>query len=343
MTYKVYRADLLGRMHEFARSDRFSVEMFDPDLADPNRPPVFRREFRHLNLVLPGDLDLAGAIRASVPSATQHKWFGSMMSSQALAQSVFGALIAMNRLDVLGGIRDEAGHLAFEGIDDRGESKLEKEVDWLGELQGRSTSVDVYFGSPSGYRVAVECKFTERDFGACSRPGLDENHEDLCDGSYSIQLGRQERCSLAERGIAYWRYIPEILGWSADEDHMPCPARFTYQLVRNVLAALVHDHEVDFDAGHALLVYDGRNPRFQPDGVARLAVEQIHEALGPHTDRLRLVTWQDIVSALSGVGEVSYLVEELELKYGEIPLARASVGDTASPHAGGSASLPTPG
>ncbi len=52
-TYKQYRDELLERMHAFAVSGPFLREMFDSDLSDRARPPVFKPGFRHLNLILP--------------------------------------------------------------------------------------------------------------------------------------------------------------------------------------------------------------------------------------------------------------------------------------------------
>ena len=48
-----------------------------------------------------------------------------------------------------------------------------------------------------------------------------------------------------------------------------CPLDGTYQLARNVLAACVRpDEMVDADGGHAVVIYDDRNPAFLPGGEA---------------------------------------------------------------------------
>ena len=94
----------------------------------------------------------------------RHRWFRSFKSSQALAQSVFGALGSFDRLDLLDGVVAECGRPAF--IEDtRGASfVLEHEVRSLGEP--KPTSIDVLLEAGSK-RVAVECKLTERKFGVC--------------------------------------------------------------------------------------------------------------------------------------------------------------------------------
>ena len=66
----------------------------------------------------------------------------------------------------------------------------------LGERSGRSTEVDVFFDGP--HRVSVECKFTEREFGRCSRPALkhgrDKNYAtEHCDGRRALK----RRCQLS--------------------------------------------------------------------------------------------------------------------------------------------------
>lgn len=121
--------------------------------------------------------------------------------------------------------------------------------------------------------MAVEVKFTEVEFGRCSRPRLqpsDANFErDHCDGTYTVQRRRTERCTLTQLGVRYWQYAPMLFTWDAEQDHRPCPLAATYQLVRNILAACVReDGSVDATTSHALVIYDARNPAFQPGGLA---------------------------------------------------------------------------
>jgi hypothetical protein len=101
--------------------------------------------------------------------------------------------------------------------------------------------------------VAVEVEFTEAEFGRCSRPRLRPEEagfaQDHCDGSFSVQRDRQSRCSLSERGILYWQFLPQFFAWSATKDHRPCPLAFTYQLVRNVLAVCVSEDGVPAAGG----------------------------------------------------------------------------------------------
>ena len=111
------------------------------------------------------------------------------------------------------------------------------------------------------------------------QPSRSNFERDHCDGAYSHQRGRSDRCALTERGIAYWRYIPLLLNWSSDADLRPCPLRSTYQLVRNILAACVRPDRDLMPAAHAVLLYDARNPAFGEGGMGRLAWQSVVSAL----------------------------------------------------------------
>lgn len=132
----------------------------------PNGPPVFKRETATHNVPVPEDGSKARAILSTVPPGKRHRWFRSTKSSQALAQGVFGALIAYDRLDVLAGVAAECGRPAFYADAAGWSLTLEHTVTTLAEP--RPTSVDVLARGPGGC-VAVECKLTEHDFGKCSR------------------------------------------------------------------------------------------------------------------------------------------------------------------------------
>ena len=284
------------------------------------RPPVLAKMFASTGILTPPNASTAEQIQAAIPKRHRHRWFRSLKSSQVLCQSVFGAIRAFDRFDLLQDVVAECGRPAFYR-DFRGVAlELEYEVDWLGEP--RPTSIDALLRG-SQELVAVECKFTESEFGTCSRPRLrpgDENYsKQYCDGSYRIQRGRQERCALTEVGIRYWQHLPEIFDWPADIDHVPCPLRGVYQLARNVLASSVMSRaQFDCCAGHALVVYDARNPEFlnkgKADGQFQLAIEACRLP-----GRLRRLSWQRLLLALAEAPELAYLVKGVEEKYGLRP------------------------
>ena len=155
-------------------------------------PPVLADRFALKSVLVPPNGTTANDIRTAIPGK-QHRWFRSLKSSQALTQSVFGAIRAFDRLDLLKNVSAECGRPAFFE-DHRGSMlEFEHEVRSLGEP--RPTSIDVLL-SGREKRVAIECKLTEREFGSCSRPRLRPNDttysEQYCDGSYRVQRGRRE-------------------------------------------------------------------------------------------------------------------------------------------------------
>ena len=168
------------------------------------RPPVLSRHHAAKNILIPSDETAADEIRAAIPERRRHRWFRSLKSSQALTQSVFGAICTFDRLDLLEDVTTECGRPAFFEDREGWALEFEHEVRSLGEP--RPTSVDV-LPSAAQKRVAVECKFTESEFGTCSRPQLrprDKTWPDqYCNGSYQVQLRRCNRCALAEIGIRY--------------------------------------------------------------------------------------------------------------------------------------------
>ena len=242
--------------------------------------------------------DIASRIVAAIPKVERHLWFASMASSQALSQSVFGGLEATGRLQALEGLDAEDGYPAFFGSFSGHRLKLEHAVTTLNEP--RPTSLDAFLDGAT--RVAVEVKFTENEFGRCSRPRIPSRdarfEQDHCDGSYTRQRMRTRNCSLSERGIRYWDFVPELFAWDAGIEHRPCPLSAGYQLVRNVLAACVRaDGSIDTDNAHAVIVYDNRNPAFAAGGEANRQWWLVVTALrSPRV--LRRVSWQSLAAHL---------------------------------------------
>ncbi len=314
--YTGYERRLLGHLWSWA--SRYPVGELD---GDPRaaRPPVLRPESASEAVLVPSDPARASEIVAAIPRKARHKWFRSLKSSQALTQSVFGALRSFGRLDLLNGVIAECGRPAF--LDDvHGASLvLEHDVRTLGEP--RPTSVDVLLEA-GRRRVAIECKLTERAFGICSRPQLcpgdptfEEQH---CDGSYRIQRGRRERCSLTEIGVRYWSFLPKLFDWAADRDLQPCPLSDVYQLARNALAATVTERGIAPDSGHVLIIYDARNPEFAVGGTARHQYESAISA-SRIPGLIRRLSWQRLTGAIARAPELGYLLAGLEDKYGIVP------------------------
>lgn len=305
------------------RHAKFGIadDFFDQPFAPTARPPVFRTEHASINVLLrDGIPELEGAkVLSTMPVGSRHKWFRSMASSQALTQSVFGNLIAHEKLSCLSTlVGDDGKPLFIRDPSHSSQCQLEFEVDYLAEKSRGRTSVDVLFNG--SYRIAVECKLSEAEVGSCSRPRLRPSEPSFaaqfCDGRYAVQRGRSSPCSLTEFEVKYWKYIPLILNWSAEKDHDPCPLNSTYQLVRNLLAVCVdRTGRVSLDSGHVVLLYDERNPAFQAEGDGITAWKKVRAALKKPT-LMQMCAWQEIVSCLRTDESLNWLTYELGEKYG---------------------------
>lgn len=280
-------------------------------------PIVFRKSYAEANLLIPPFASPAQrqAVARLIPTRQRHRHFGSMQSSQALAQSIFGCMAVFDLLPLIANVEAECGRLAFG--DDLTETaiRLEESVNTLGEP--RATSLDVSLDRP---RVAIECKLAETKFGTCSRPSLTARDaaypEHHCDGSYTHQRGRVTRCSLSEIGVRYWRHLEALFGWDANMDHHPCPLASTYQLVRNVLAACVDSSgTLEPTAGHALIIYDDQNPAMHTGGEGDRQWTTAQEALRV-PGILRRVSWRNFMVQWPSHPVLDWLRAEANAKYG---------------------------
>ena len=319
--YEDYLSAVVHRFWDYAEREFGNrPELFDGSERSPRRPAVFVAGAAEHNLLFPPSAEprVRQAIVTSLPAFQRHRHFASMRSSQALAQSVFGSLAAMGKAAELAGLTTDDG---LPSVRSGVRIQMEYPVKHMGEP--RSTSVDVWLDDGE-HRVAVECKFAEGKFGRCSRPDLhpdrDRNYErDHCDGSYTRQRDRRSRCSLTEIGVRYWQYLPELFDWSVDRNMNPCPLHSTYQLARNVLAACVRpDGTVDTDGGHALVIYDERNPAFLQGGEAARQWDAATQAL-VRRPLLRRCSWQRLVAHLTNDRDLAWLINGLAAKYGIEP------------------------
>ncbi len=310
---KKHEALLQGVWWNYAKS--FSKGDLDGQSA-PGRPPVVSVSKPYLNLMLPSDERMASEIEAEIAATDRHRHFRSFRSSQAMAQSVFGAFKAAGQLELLSQIPAQCGRSAFGNVSQ--ETALSMEVDVQTLNEPRPTQLDVCL-ERDDYRVAVECKFSESEFGICSRVKPQKSETPLCDGTYTRQQNRQTRCALTEVGVSYWDHIPDLFDWSDKQDLSPCPLLPTYQIVRNVLAAVTNiDGNVDPSNGHAVFVYDGRNPSYKVGGAADVQIRQAASACRV-PGLIRRVTWQEIVRICLDSESLIWLAEVMEEKHGIFP------------------------
>jgi len=311
-----YNNDLVNRFWVYVEQKNLRSAIEKPRTG--SRPPVFPAIRADGNVILCPDASMGDRqkVVSQIPKRARHRWFGSMKSSQALAQSVFGNLIVYEGLNVLRDLKTDTGEPLLGFAPES--ASLESPIEFLGEP--RRTEVDVLVLGEGGHRVAIECKLSETAVGACSRPSLtpdDPNYKvQFCDGSYACQRGRKERCSLTHIGVKYWEHIPKLFAWKDDRDYQPCPIHEPYQLVRNVLAACANDKRPSSPRlGHAVLLYDNRNPAFQAIGKGQRAFQQTRNALrDPST--LRKCSWQAVLGHLRQSHTLPWLTDEVQAKYG---------------------------
>lgn len=314
-----YSEELVGRLWDYQRQEYPVVEeFFERPQSGFQRPPVFLKDKAAENVLHRGDASTIELrkLEDTLPRNERHRWFRSMKSSQALAQSVFGNLIVSGEIGKLYDLLDDDGTSAFgDAVLSPSVVKLEHSVNHLGEP--RQTSLDVFVDG--GYNVAVECKLSEIDIGRCSRPSIRPTETrydtEYCNGSYRRQLGRKNRCSLSEIGVKYWDFIPRLFKWESNRDWENCPLYDTYQLVRNILAVCVKpDGTVTLNDGNALLLYDERNPAFQEGGKGQVAFMKVGTALREPAV-LRKCSWQQLVEHLREQSVLPWLTGKLAAKY----------------------------
>lgn len=313
--YQSYRDGLNRRFQDYWEGTNRPSSDFLDSKHGQGRLPVFRAEHAELNVLTNPKATNEDRRRllSLIPESKHHKWFRSMSSSQALALSFFGNFAVHGQLDWLRDLEDDDGKAVFGTADLSAYNfSMEHEIGMLNEP--RPTSLDVFISGR--YRVAIECKLSETEFGACSRPGLSKESPEYCDGSYTVQGGRKNRCALTEIGVRYWDYVPKLFKWPADEDYAECPLRDSYQLVRNVLAACVReDGVVSQENGLAVVVYDKRNPAFA-DGGKGAEVFQFTRGALRDSQNLGKVSWQNISSFMMRNKKLSWLTDAINDKYG---------------------------
>ena len=75
------------------------------------RPPVLATEFSSMGVLVPPNASIAQAIQAAIPKSQRHRWFRSLKSSQALSQSVFGAVDGVGEgTDAVASVRRSSSH-----------------------------------------------------------------------------------------------------------------------------------------------------------------------------------------------------------------------------------------
>jgi hypothetical protein len=318
--YKNYNDDLIQRYWKYQECEFNPLDKYfdQPNLGN-HRPPVFHPSESDKNILISpnSQSEENKKVRNLFPHGERHKWYRSMNSSQALAISVLGNLFVHGELSILSRLGDDDGQpLIISQVIEFDQLIMEHKIDYLQEP--RKTRIDAFI--PGDFQVAIECKFTESEFGSCSRPHLKKTvsnyDKDYCTGAYRQHNGRKEKCPLTKKGISYWDYVPTFFKWDKDEDQVTCHLRYNYQLVRNILAAGIRKNgNPQPENGQVIIIFDERNPACRPGGKIYKSFWETKNAL-KHPHMLKSVTWQRIINQMRQENILPWLTKSLDQKYG---------------------------
>jgi len=111
-TYSDYRRNMVQRFWKY-QDEKFSdwKEYFERPFNPDGRPPVFHKKAADYNVIFNPDSSSKerDLLLNEIPIKARHRWFRSMTSSQAVAQSILGNLKVYDRLHYLCELADDAG------------------------------------------------------------------------------------------------------------------------------------------------------------------------------------------------------------------------------------------
>lgn len=115
-------------------------------------------------------------------------------------------------------------------------------------------------------------------------------------------LHTRQRCALTAKGIRYWEFVPEVLGFSADVDHVPCPfVGGWYQWMRNMVGARAMERRDGMPHTFLVVYADGPFPmarKIQSDEWRRFLAHSTGLVQGRTVSFQRLVALA--IEAVSG-------------------------------------------
>jgi hypothetical protein len=202
---------------------------------------VLKRECRDLNLFRP---DWLGYI-----TRKEHRWFRSLISSQALAVNLFAPL-EKDRALCVSVLQQLLPDRTFEPSDSTivcFEHTPEAAPCWLGEEHTHQpTQIDMHVevrrsGVCLGH-LLIEVKYTEHGFGCCRGWAKGEANRTDCENITELVKSPQKSCWLArEQGRHYWAIMSDptsSIRLDAVQQTDACPFRDgRYQMMRNRVLA----------------------------------------------------------------------------------------------------------
>jgi hypothetical protein len=288
-----YRLALISQLWSYQSKFFPDQKAFFDQPASTTRPPVFLKEKADANVIAhPGaSADDQRQVLDLIPPPRRHRAFHSTECTQALTQSLLGNLKFHGCLSLLADLKDDSGELLF-GEASLAAKNLTLEHDFKAGPESAPVRLDGFVAG--NYRVSIACALSETDMDSAA-------------GHKADSSGEQHRRSQDHLAKLF-------VGGRSDEGCKPLKA--TDPLVGQVLAACVRDDGSLVPAGgHAVLLYDNRNPAFQTGGKGFAAFNTVRSSLKRH-ETLRKCSWQIVLEQLANVHSMRWLTGFLNAKYG---------------------------
>jgi len=214
-------------------------------------------------------------------------------SSQVLAFDVFGTL-------KISKYKDEIINMISFVNDKEWNVELEYEPDKNILNEPKSSQIDVRIWTEKT-ELIIECKFTEKDGGACSQTKTiskgSNKGKQQCNGNYEDQINLvnniSSKCALSGKDIKYWDYIGDIYpSLDKSKTYSPCPFNSgSYQWMRNL--CLVKNNLKQKKNSKFLLVY----VESEKLHVSKMVEENkvFNDAL-PKSDLYSFLSYQEIIN-----------------------------------------------
>lgn len=176
-----------------------------------------------------------------------HRWIHNGLSSQAMLFNLIGQLVVKKDYEPLMNI---LGLDNFGKPDENSIGIFEYEnAAILNERKGQPTSIDFALLNESAGSVFIEAKFTESEFGGCSK--FKE-----CNCGKVNPLINNKRCYYYSQGMFYWPLLEDYNILDKEQRNAEiCPLADHYQFYRELLFSVEQQ-------GYFFLLYDERNPYF---------------------------------------------------------------------------------
>ncbi len=233
-----------------------------------------------------------------------HRWIHNGLSSQAMLFNLIGPLVVKNEyksilniLDLDDVAKPEKGVI---GIYEYENAAI------LNERKGQPTSIDFALLNKSAGSIFIEAKFTESEFGKCSK-------FKQCNCDKVNPMINDSKCYYYSQGMFYWPLLQEHNILNEEQKNAKlCPLADHYQFYRELLFAVEQQ-------GYFVLIYDERNPYFvnqykgEYEGIFTRLCSSLPEEI---CKRVSAISIQKLFNSIKTLHEQSVWTKEFAEKYG---------------------------